>query len=46
LEVLDAQRTLIAAKAQVWRASVAAHRAAFDIERLLGDAPIKTDKRN
>ena len=38
LEVLDAQRTLFAAKAQNLRAQAEAHRAAADIERILGDA--------
>lgn len=37
LEVLDAQRTLFAAKAQNLRAQAEAHRAAADIERILGD---------
>ena len=38
LEVLDAQRTLFAARAQYLRALAETHRAAADIDRLLGDA--------
>ena len=38
LEVLDAQRTLFQAKSQTLRAIAEAHRAAAEIERLLGDA--------
>ena len=38
LETLDAQRTLIQAKAQYLRAVAETHRAASDIERLVGDA--------
>ena len=37
LDVLDAQRTLFQAKAQYLRARGEAHRAAADIDRLLGD---------
>ncbi len=37
LDVLDAQRTLFQAKAQYLRARGDAHRAAADIDRLLGD---------
>lgn len=43
LEVLDAQRTLIAARAQLVRAQTDAHRAAADLERLLG--PIRERDR-
>lgn len=38
LDVLDAQRTLFQAKSQYWRALSEAHRAAAEIERVLGDA--------
>ncbi len=38
LETLDAQRTLIQAKAQYLRAVAETHRAASEIERLVGDA--------
>ena len=38
IDVLDAQRTLFQAKAQYLRAHGEAHRAAADIDRLLGDA--------
>ena len=40
LDVLDAQRTLFQAKAQYLRARGEAHRAAAEIDRLLGDAEI------
>ena len=39
LDVLDAQRTLFQAKSQYLRALADAHRAAADIDRLLGDSP-------
>lgn len=39
LDVLDAQRTLVDARAQSLRALLEAHRAAAEIERILGDAP-------
>lgn len=39
LEVLDAQRTLFQAKSQSLRALADAHRAAAEIERILGDPP-------
>lgn len=39
LDVLDAQRTLLQAKSQYLRALSEAHRAAAEIERILGDAP-------
>lgn len=38
LDVLDAQRTLLQAKSQYLRALSEAHRAAAEIERILGDA--------
>ena len=40
IDVLDAQRTLFQAKAQYLRARGEAHRAAADIDRLLGDVDI------
>ena len=40
LEVLDAQRTLLQAKSQTLRALSEAHRAAAEIERILGDASL------
>lgn len=43
LDVLDAQRTLFQAKAQVLRARGEAHRAAADIDRLLGDVDTAVD---
>lgn len=46
LEALDAQRTLIQVQSQYFRTVTEAHRAAFDIERLLGDAPIEQLNRN
>ncbi|BBJ24709.1 TolC family protein [Candidatus Nitrotoga sp. AM1P] len=39
LEALDAQRTLFQAKSQYLRALAEAHRSAFEIERVLGEAP-------
>lgn len=39
LDVLDAQRTLFQAKAQYLRSLADAHRAAADIDRLLGSSP-------
>ena len=39
LDVLDAQRTLFHAKSQRLRAVAEAHRAAADIDRLVGDTP-------
>jgi len=45
LEVLDAQRTLFQAKSQYLRALSEAHRAAAEIERVLGDAsPVTSAK--
>ena len=41
LETLDAQRTLIQARAQYLRALAETHRAATEIERLLGDTPVE-----
>lgn len=41
LETLDAQRTLIQARVQYLRAVAEAHRAATEIERLLGDTSIE-----
>lgn len=41
LETLDAQRTLIQARAQYLRALADTHRAATEIERLLGDTSIE-----
>ena len=41
LETLDAQRTLIQARAQYLRALAETHRAAAEIERLLGDTPVE-----
>ncbi len=41
LETLDAQRTLIQAKVQYLRALAETHRAATEIERLLGDTSIE-----
>jgi cobalt-zinc-cadmium efflux system outer membrane protein len=41
LETLDAQRTLIQARAQYLRALAETHRAATEIERLLGDSSIE-----
>ena len=42
LDVLDAQRTLFQAKARYLRARGEAHRAAADIDRLLGDGEVLT----
>lgn len=39
LDVLDAQRTLLQAKSQYLRTLSEAHRAAADIDRILGDTP-------
>ncbi len=39
LDVLDAQRTWFAVQAQYIKASAAAHQAASEIDRVLGDAP-------
>ena len=44
LEVLDAQRTYFAAKSQYLRALAEAHRAAADIDRVLGDPTPNADK--
>ena len=44
LEVLDAQRTYFAAKSQYINALAEAHRAAADIDRVLGDASSNADK--
>ncbi len=46
LEVLDAQRTLILAKTQKLRAMEQTHRAAAEIDRLLGDLPAATQTGN
>ena len=43
LEALDAQRTLFQAKAQYLRALAEAHRAAAEIERILGEASANTN---
>lgn len=39
LDVLDAQRTLLEARARHLRATADAHRAAAELDRLLGDSP-------
>ena len=44
LEVLDAQRTYFAAKSQYLKALAEAHRAAADIDRVLGDSTPNADK--
>jgi cobalt-zinc-cadmium efflux system outer membrane protein len=44
LEVLDAQRTYFAAQSQYLKALAEAHRAAADIDRVLGDASSNADK--
>lgn len=44
LEVLDAQRTYFAAKAQYLKSLAEAHRAAADIDRVLGEPVPNTDK--
>jgi cobalt-zinc-cadmium efflux system outer membrane protein len=47
LEVLDAQRTYFAAKSQYLKALAEAHRAAADIDRVLGEsAPSATQPVN
>jgi outer membrane protein, heavy metal efflux system len=46
LEVLDAQRTLILAKTQKLRAMEQTHRAAAEIDRLLGDLPAANQTGN
>jgi cobalt-zinc-cadmium efflux system outer membrane protein len=45
LDVLDAQRTLFQAKGQYLRTLAEAHRAAAEIDRLLGDAPNAEEKQ-
>ena len=45
LETLDAQRTLIQARAQYLRALADTHRAATEIERLLGDTSIEPNQK-
>lgn len=44
LEVLDAQRTYFAAKSQYLKALAEAHRAATDIDRVLGESTPNADK--
>lgn len=44
LEVLDAQRTYFAAKSRYLKALAEAHRAAADIDRVLGDSTPNADK--
>ncbi|MBK7000695.1 MAG: TolC family protein [Rhodoferax sp.] len=44
LEVLDAQRTYFAAKSQYLKALAEAHRAAADIDRVLGESTPNADK--